>query len=252
MIRVRGMHKSYRTGKIVNKVLRGVDLEIRNGEFVSIVGPSGSGKSTLLHAIGGLDRDYEGTIEVDDRDLAKLDDAALSDYRNRKVGFVFQSFYLLSHLTCVENVALPYMFARNDQQVDHDKALQRAREVLELVGLSEKINALPTTLSGGQRQRVAIARALFHKPTLVLADEPTGNLDAKIGASIIDLFRKLNDEEKLTVLIVTHDPRIAANADRNFLVDDGKLIEVDDPIAAMLHEPSESDDGSSAAREAAK
>jgi ABC-type lipoprotein export system ATPase subunit len=227
MIRVRGMHKSYRTGKLVNEVLQGVDLDVNDGEFVSIMGPSGSGKSTLLHAIGGLDRDYTGTIEVDGQDLAKLDDVALSDYRNRRVGFVFQSFYLLPHLPCVENVALPYVFGRNDHQLDRPTALDRARKVLELVGLSDKVDARPTTLSGGQRQRVAIARALFNEPPLILADEPTGNLDTRSGKSIIDLFRSLNDKDGLTVVVVTHDARIAASADRRIHVEDGQITEVD-------------------------
>jgi putative ABC transport system ATP-binding protein len=234
MIRVRGMCKSYRTGKLVNEVLRGVDLDVEDGEFVSIIGPSGSGKTTLLHAIGGLDRDYTGKVEVDGLDLHALGDVELSDYRNRRVGFVFQSFYLLGHLSCVENVALPAMFARHDRQTDHRAALARARDVLELVGLQDKIDALPTTLSGGQRQRVAIARALFHEPRLMLADEPTGNLDARMGDSIIELFHRLNRDELLTVLLVTHDPRIAATAGRKILVHDGTLEEIDDPVAAVF------------------
>jgi ABC-type lipoprotein export system ATPase subunit len=225
MIRVRGMRKSYRTGKLVNEVLRGVDLDVAQGEFVAIVGPSGSGKTTLLHTVGGLDSEYEGTLEVDGKDLHSMRDSELSDYRNRKVGFVFQSFYLLSHLTCCENVALPALFARAATHLDHRAAQARARDVLGQVDLADKIDSLPTTLSGGQRQRVAIARALFHQPKLMLADEPTGNLDSKTGSAIVELFRGLSRDQGLTVLIVTHDPKIAAACDRRILVEDGMLTQ---------------------------
>lgn len=231
MIRVRGMHKSYRTGKLVTPVLFGVDVDIDDGEMVSIVGPSGSGKSTLLHAIGGLDRDYEGTIEVGGRDLCKMSDADLSDYRNRHVGFVFQAFNLLPHRTCAENVALPALFSRGENQSTASQALAKARKALSRVGLAEKVDAPPTTLSGGQRQRVAIARALFNQPKLMLCDEPTGNLDSAMGATILDLFRRLNKEDGITVVIVTHDPAIAASTQRVIRVQDGRVLEVtdDDP-----------------------
>jgi putative ABC transport system ATP-binding protein len=225
MIRVRGMRKTYRTGKVENEVLCGVDFEIADGEFISIVGPSGSGKSTLLHAIGGLDTDYGGSIEVDGKDLRGLSDKELSDYRNRNIGFVFQSFYLLPHLTVLENVALPAVFARSGKPMDHAAATARAKAVLEQVELTEKTDSTPTMLSGGQRQRVAIARALFHEPRVMLCDEPTGNLDSKMGAQIIEIFRKLNHEAKITVLIVTHDPRISAATTRTLRVDDGTLFD---------------------------
>lgn len=243
------MHKSYRTGKLQTHVLKGVDLDIEEGEFVSIIGPSGSGKTTLLHAIGGLDSDYEGGVEVDGKDLHKLSDSALSDYRNRTVGFVFQSFYLLATRSCVENVALPAVFARS-QALSEDAAVKRAKEVLRKVGLDDKFDSLPTMLSGGQRQRVAIARALFNRPKLILCDEPTGNLDSKMGAAIIDLFRDLNREDGITVVIVTHDPNIAALAGRRVRVDDGQLqIEggrssapSESPERAVASRPAESDD----------
>jgi len=225
MIRVRGMHKSYRTGKIVTPVLHGVDLDIEDGEMVSIVGPSGSGKSTLLHAIGGLDRDYEGRIEVDGRELQSMSDVELSRYRNEHVGFVFQTFNLLNHQTCAENVALPALFARGKELLTHADALVRAREVLARVDLAEKVDAPPTMLSGGQRQRVAIARALFNHPRLMLADEPTGNLDSVMGATILELFRRLNEEDGITVVIVTHDPKIAASTHRTVRVQDGRVVE---------------------------
>jgi putative ABC transport system ATP-binding protein len=245
MIRVRGMHKSYRTGKLVTPVLHGVDLDIADGEMVSIVGPSGSGKSTLLHAIGGLDRDYEGAIEVDGRELRGMSDVDLSRYRNEHVGFVFQTFNLLHHQTCAENVALPALFARGNDVPSHAAALVRAREVLARVDLADKVDAPPTTLSGGQRQRVAIARALFNHPRLMLADEPTGNLDSVMGATIIELFRRLNDEDGITVIIVTHDPKIAAATQRTVRVQDGRVVEEERdtpaaaPTAAAPAEPAE-------------
>ena len=225
MIRVRGMHKSYRTGKLVTPVLHGVDLDIADGEMVSLVGPSGSGKSTLLHAIGGLDRDYEGTIEVAGRDLRTMSDVELSRYRNEHVGFVFQAFNLLHHQTCAENVALPALFARGDEAMDHGGALARAREVLGRVDLHDKVDALPTTLSGGQRQRVAIARALFSHPRLMLCDEPTGNLDSVMGTAIMELFRRLNAEDGITLVVVTHDPKIASATQRTVRVQDGVVLE---------------------------
>ena len=216
------------------EVIPPLDLEIEDGEMVSIVGPSGSGKSTLLHAIGGLDRDYEGTIEVDGRDLHAMNDVELSAYRNRHVGFVFQTFNLLQHQTCAENVALPSLFARGKQVMSHGQALERAREVLARVDLSDKVDAAPTTLSGGQRQRVAIARALFNEPQMMLCDEPTGNLDSAMGAAIMDLFCRLNREDGITVVIVTHDPRIASATHRRVRVQDGRVLEDegDDDLAA--------------------
>jgi putative ABC transport system ATP-binding protein len=222
MIRLRGMHKTYHTGKVATEVLRGIDLDIDEGDFVAIIGPSGSGKTTLLHAIGGLDAEYTGTVEVEGKDLHKMSDVELSDYRNRTVGFVFQHFYLLPHLTCLENVTLPHVFSRADQMADDDLR-KRGMEVLAQVDLVEKADDPPTTLSGGQRQRIAIARALFNRPRLLLCDEPTGNLDSKLGASILALFRQLNEEHGITVLIVTHDPAIAAATDRQVVVADGKL-----------------------------
>lgn len=241
MIRIRGMHKSYSTGKVVTDVLRGVDLDIDDGEFISIIGPSGSGKSTLLHAVGGLDSDYKGSIEVDGSDLAKLSDAQLSAYRNETVGFVFQSFYLLPHLTCLENIALPAMFKRGGE-LDEAAANARAKAVLEQVDLLEKADALPTMLSGGQRQRIAIARALFNKPKIILCDEPTGNLDSKTGAAILDLFRTLNEKDGITVLVVTHDPGIAASTARKILVADGALTEVEDADKALRHDDADDAD----------
>lgn len=227
MIRVRGMDKSYRTGKLVNRVLRGIDLDVDTGEFVAIVGPSGSGKSTLLHALGGLDRDFTGKVEVDGQDLQAMSDVALSDYRNREVGFVFQAFNLLEHLSCRENVALPATFARGKSARTPEQARRRAGELLERVGLGDKIDAPPNTLSGGQKQRVAIARALFSEPRMLLCDEPTGNLDSKTSAQILELFSELNTRDGITMLMVTHDPQVSKLAARIIRVQDGQLLEGD-------------------------
>ena len=222
MIRARGLHKSYRTGKTELPVLRGVDLEIAGGEFVAITGRSGSGKSTLLGILGGLDTDYRGEVEVAGQDLHKLSDAALSVYRNRTVGFVFQSFHLLDHLSCLDNVMLPSLFAR--EQGTEAALTERGKLLLEKVGIPEKATSRPSTLSGGQKQRLAIARALFHRPALLIGDEPTGNLDSASADSVMELFTGLCRDEKVTLVLVTHDPGIAVRADR--------VIEIHDGLAA--------------------
>ena len=219
MIRARGLHKSYRTGKSELPVLLGVDLEIASGEFVAITGRSGSGKSTLLGILGGLDTDFRGEVEVAGQDLRKLDDAGLSVYRNRTVGFVFQSFHLLDHLSCLDNVMLPSLFAR-DAGAPTELAA-RGRMLLEKVGIAEKAGARPSTLSGGQKQRLAIARALFGKPSLLIGDEPTGNLDSTSANSVMELFTSLCKDEKVTLVLVTHDPGIAVQADRVIEIVDG-------------------------------
>jgi putative ABC transport system ATP-binding protein len=196
-----------------------VSLEVAAGEFVAIVGASGSGKSTLLHVIGGLDRDFSGRATVAGRDLSVLGDRDLSRLRNEALGFVFQSFNLLDHLTCLENVLLPSFFAAGGGR----DAPRRARLALERVGLSDKAEVRPPALSGGQKQRVAIARALVGRPVLLLADEPTGNLDAGTGGEIIALFSALNREEGLTLVIVTHEERVFRAAGRVLRLDEGRL-----------------------------
>ncbi len=226
MIRVRGLHKTYRTRDHVNEVLRGVDFDIDRGEFVAVVGRSGSGKTTLINVIGGLDRRYEGTVEVDGQDLAKLSEHKLANYRNEHVGFVFQSFHLLEHLTLAENAALPASFAK--KPISREAARKRAEEVLTKVGLGDRADDLPTNLSGGQKQRVAIARALFNHPELIVCDEPTGNLDAETADAILKLFRDLKREENVTLVVVTHDDLIAHAAERCVRVRDG-LVEPYDP-----------------------
>ncbi len=225
MIRLRGVRKRYTTNKVVNEVLKGVDLDIGEGEFVAIVGRSGSGKTTLLNIIGALDTDYEGSVEVDGKDLRTFDDAAISDYRNRNIGFIFQSFHLLEHMTCRENVTLPALFARGDHMLTPAAVQARADEVLREVELSEKADSLPSTLSGGQKQRVAIARALFQKPRVMICDEPTGNLDSATANSILALFRRLNQEHGITLVIVTHDDMISNACQRAIRIDDGRMVE---------------------------
>ncbi len=226
MIRLTGVRKAYSDGEGRHQVLDGVDLEVASGEFVAILGSSGSGKSTLLNIIGGLDGDFEGEVEVDGRALHRLEDKGLSRFRGATVGFVFQSFNLISEISALENVGLPGWF---DRGVSSSKAsvLERATEVLKAVDLSSKTHRRPDHLSGGERQRVAIARALFSNPKMLLCDEPTGNLDASTGRDVIDLFRVLN-KKGMTLLMVTHEARIAEAAGRLFRLSDGRLQEITD------------------------
>jgi putative ABC transport system ATP-binding protein len=210
-----------RDGEAKRELLRGVDLAVRAGELVSIEGPSGSGKSTLLHLLGGLDRDYQGEVRVFGRDLSQLDDGQLAQLRHQRIGFVFQAFNLLPGLSALENVLLPDAFG--DGIPD---AAARARESLARVGLADKAAARPGSLSGGERQRVAIARALLARPGLLLADEPTGNLDARTGDEIIALFQELN-REGLTLLVVTHEARVSRAATRVLLLSEGVLVPPD-------------------------
>jgi putative ABC transport system ATP-binding protein len=220
ILKVSGVKKSYRMGKVLVPALRGVSLEAEEGEFLTIFGPSGSGKSTLLHLIGCLDRPDEGEIYIDGANVLKLSDDKLAELRLRKIGFVFQFFNLLPRLSALKNIELPLTIAG----VPEEEALSRAEETLRLVGLEARMNHKPYELSGGEQQRVAIARALINNPKIVLADEPTGNLDTKTGWEIVQLMRKLNEERKQTFIIVTHDPHIAEAADRIIHLKDG-LIE---------------------------
>jgi ABC-type lipoprotein export system ATPase subunit len=206
-----------------DEVLRGASLSLARGELVALVGRSGSGKSTLLSVLGGLDREYSGQVRVFDQELSTLSDAQISQLRNERIGFVFQSFHLLDHLTALENVLLPNTFAATP--LSPALASERAREALSRVDLADRASALPPTLSGGQKQRVALARALFFRPQLLLCDEPTGNLDVDTGQKIIELFRTLNQREGLTLLLVTHEPRVAAVASRVLRIEAGQVIE---------------------------
>ena len=203
-------------------VIDGLTLRVDHGELMSIVGTSGSGKTTLLNMVGGLDRNYEGTVKVLGRDLRGLSDKELSAFRNETIGFVFQHFHLLPHLTCRENVLMPSYFARD--QSPRDKAARQAIDVLAKVGLSDKLDAKPGNLSGGQKQRVAIARALFNRPKIILCDEPTGNLDRKTGEQILELFGQLNAEERMTVLIITHEEHVARFTRRTIHLESGHMV----------------------------
>src|SRR5215218_3065565 len=219
MIQVRDLHKTYRMGDIDVPALRGVDFEIQRGEFVAIMGPSGSGKSTLMNLLGCLDTPTAGQYLLDGLPVDQLDRNLLAAVRNRKIGFVFQQFNLLPRQTAQENVALPLVYLGG---VTNAERLERAKQVLEQVGLGERVDHRPKELSGGQQQRVAIARALITQPALLLADEPTGNLDSKSSIEIMALFENLK-QQGITVVLVTHEPDIAMHAARVLTVRDGVL-----------------------------
>ena len=221
VVRAVGLTRRYKMGDAFVDALRGVDLAIARGEFVALVGPSGSGKSTVLNLIGGLDRPTSGQVWINGIELSASDEQTLTRHRRQHVGFVFQSFNLLSRLTAEENVALPLMFSG----VPEKERRSRARVLLERVGLGPRLTHRPTQLSGGEQQRVAIARALVGQPALLLADEPTGNLDTATGAEIMALLKELNQEQGLTLLVVTHDPEVAAFADRVVRLRDGRIQE---------------------------
>lgn len=218
-IRLSGVKKIYKVGDATVAALDGLDLHIKKGEFAAIMGPSGSGKSTLMNILGCLDRPTAGSYVLDGEEVARLGDDALAMTRNRKIGFVFQNFNLLSRISALENVALPLVYAG----VDKKTRVKRAAELLASVGLAERKHHLPNELSGGQRQRVAIARALVNEPKIIMADEPTGNLDTKSSVEIMGLFGNLHAEGK-TIILVTHEPDIAEYAGRQLMVRDGKLV----------------------------
>ena len=222
VVRATEISKEFRTGKVVVRALRGVSLEIEAGEMVAIVGPSGSGKSTLLGLLGGLDTPTSGRVEVDSLDITDMNESQLADVRSVKIGFVFQTFNLIPTLTALENVALPAQFARSRSKV---KPTRRARELLTTVGLGDRLKHRPAELSGGEQQRVALARAMVNQPALILADEPTGNLDSATGEEVLRLLRRLCDESGQTVIMVTHDPRVATYADRVVFLQDGRIVE---------------------------
>ncbi len=219
-ISLKSVSRSYKLGAHTQTVLSEVSTEIYEGEFVAITGPSGSGKSTLLHIIGGLDKPSSGRVEIDGQDISSFRDNELSLLRNRKIGFVFQFFYLQPFLKLGTNIEVPGMF-RNEKL---RKRSPRLDELLEVVGLSDHKDYLPRQLSGGQLQRAAIARALFNEPSILLADEPTGNLDNKNTEAIVNLFLHLREMYNITIVIVTHDEKIAAKADRVLTMSDGALL----------------------------
>jgi len=225
MIEMDALTKSYRKGAAVTEVLKGVTLRIRQGEFVAVMGRSGSGKSTLLNILGLLDRPDGGLYRLDGTDFSTATDDALSAARNRKIGFVFQQFHLLERASALRNVTLPLLYADDEP----DDGTERAKQALAAVGLSDRTHHLPNELSGGEQQRVAIARALINRPSLILADEPTGNLDERAGVEILEIFRRLAGEGR-TIVLVTHDASIASRADRTVLLIDGRIA--DGPGAA--------------------
>lgn len=221
MIALQNIRKTYKQGGTEIRALDGIDLSIAKGEFVAIMGPSGSGKSTLLNVLGALDKPDSGTYHLENDEIGRMDDDASSDLRNRRIGFVFQSFHLLPRLTVLENVLLPQRYAeRQDPEAE-----SRARVLLERIGLGQRISHLPGELSGGQLQRAAIARALLNQPALLLADEPTGNLDSKSATDVLELLAELHANGQ-TMVLVTHDPNIAAKAQRTIHLKDGKVDEV--------------------------
>lgn len=218
IINIKSMKKEYRMGKIVVPALNGVDISINEGEFVAIMGPSGSGKSTLMHIIGCLDKPTYGDYSLNSEIVSDMRKGKLAQIRNKQIGFVFQTFNLLPHLNILKNVELPLMYAGFSKK----KRTKTAKKVLEEVGLGDRLKHKPSELSGGQRQRVAIARAIVNNPTIILADEPTGNLDTASGSDILSIFSQLNDKGH-TIIMVTHDPAVAKRATRVINIVDGLI-----------------------------
>ena len=220
VILARNITRNLKLGSHIVHALRGIDLEIFPNEMVGIIGPSGSGKSTLLGILGGLDNPSEGTIAIDGADITHMSEAQLTDIRNQKIGFIFQFFNLIPSLTALENVALPIEFAQEKRY----KPRRRASELLELLGLGGRFHHRPNELSGGQQQRVAIARALANDPPILLADEPTGNLDTKSGENVLEALKSIREDNGTAVVLVTHDPSLASEMDRTLTLVDGRII----------------------------
>ena len=221
LVETHGLTRTYRSGSVENTVLKDIDLEVERGEILSIMGPSGCGKTTLLNLIGGLDHPTSGDVCINGKRLGCMSDAELTKFRLREIGFVFQFFNLIPTLTAAENVQLPLILAGGDRE----EVLERSSHLLGQVGLSDKLGRMPYELSGGERQRVAVARALANNPSIVLADEPTGNLDSKTAAKLIDLFNVINDESGQTFVLVTHDSEVAESADRIIYMRDGIIVD---------------------------
>ncbi len=219
LIQVKNLKKEYRTGEVVTKVLHGLSFDVDKGEFISIMGPSGSGKSTLMHILGFLDRPTSGIYLFKGKNVSKLNDKELALLRNEEIGFVFQAFNLLPRTTVLENVKLPLIYSRNKKEME-----KRALKVLADVGLSHRINYFTNQISGGEKQRVAIARALVNNPSIILADEPTGNLDSKSGIQIMKILQDLNEKGK-TIILVTHETYTAEHAKRIIKIIDGRIVD---------------------------
>lgn len=221
MIKVSGIRKSYPLGPVEIEVLKGVDLEIRNGELISIMGQSGCGKSTLMNILGLLDKPTVGDLFINEEKITYQNDNFLSDLRNRSIGFVFQQYHLLTKLTALENVGVPLLYRGEKESTIRKKSIA----ILEKVGMEERAGHRPNELSGGQQQRVAIARAMVGEPTFILADEPTGALDTRVGKEIIELFKEVNRKEGITIVIITHDPNLAKQCERYVYMQDGLIVD---------------------------
>ncbi len=222
LIELRDIKKIYDLGEVEVRALDGVTLDIDEGEYVSLIGQSGSGKSTLMNTLGCLDRPSSGSYQLDGEEVTDLSLDGRARLRNQKIGFVFQSFNLLARTSAIENVELPLLYSKG---LTAGQRRKRAAELLEMVGLGDRLDHHPSQLSGGQQQRVAVARSLVNEPRILMADEPTGNLDSKTSKDVIRLFRELNDDQGITLILVTHDPEIADNAKRTIRLRDGLVIE---------------------------
>ena len=223
LIEISDLTKVYAMGQVEVRALRGVSLTIDRGEWVAIMGPSGSGKSTLMHIVGCLDTPTAGSYVLDGTDVSRMTENQLAAVRNRRIGFVFQSFNLLARASALKQVMLPMQYSRNGARIPRPERRERAEAALEMVGLSDRMAHRPSELSGGQRQRVAIARALVNDPAILMADEPTGNLDTESGAEVLAVFRSLHAQRGITVVMVTHDPGIGAAAQRILRLLDGRI-----------------------------
>ncbi len=231
IVRTSQVRKTFTMGGQKLEALKGIDLEIKAGEYISIMGPSGSGKSTLFNMIGGLDKPTTGKVFIDEVDIAQLDAYELAWLRNRKIGYIFQTFNLIQVMTALENVMLPMTFGG----MDDDNAMERGVELLRLVGLDKRFNHKPQELSGGQQQRVAIARSLANAPSIILADEPTGNLDLSTGAEIIELLRELSHEQGVTIITATHDYKMLNVSDRVIWIVDGRVDKIENRDQLDIH-----------------
>ena len=220
IIKLENVWKTYRMGNVEVNALQGLNLDVKEGEFLAIMGPSGSGKSTAVNMIGCLDVPTKGKIMLEQHDISKLSESELAQIRGRKIGFIFQQFNLIPTLTALENIMLPMIF----QGMDEKERTERATKLLELVELGDRIHHKPTELSGGQQQRVAIARALSNNPGVIIADEPTGNLDSKTGTNVLDFLQKLHNKENKTIVMVTHDANLSKVAERIELLKDGRIL----------------------------
>lgn len=232
IIKLENVWKVYKLGKIDVPALAGISLEIKEKTFLSIIGPSGSGKSTLLNIIGCLDFPTKGKVFLDGQNIEELPEKDLAKIRGKKIGFVFQQFNLLPNLNALENVTLPMIF----QKISEKERERGAIKLLDMVGLKDRLNHKPSELSGGEQQRVAIARALANDPEIIIADEPTGNLDSKSGAIIMDILKKLHQEKNTTMVVVTHDPSIASCSEQIIKIQDGKIIEEKNKVEEFLWE----------------